>query len=241
MPIKKNRNRRRNMSKGGMQRGAGSEALTRIGVGPAIPRSDFLKQHVGGIAQHTRQTLVWAYAQGTNVPLSTYSELAVVILNSPYDPDSALGGASATGFAKWMSFYSKCFCIGARIKVKLVQTDAAYAVSTCPAVYGISVTTNSTSLGSAAAAIQTGLVTYDVGYANPDRHYFELGIDIGKFVDKPDILDDNQFFCTASANPGQLVVAHVWGENHNTGAASDVLFTTEVEFDCVFTDPIPFS
>jgi hypothetical protein len=185
---------------------------------------------------------VWHTQSGGAYPSLTYKEFLVVILNSPYDPDNAIGGTSAQGYAKYMAFYSKCFVLGARLKVKGIRASVGNAgipsgTTTC----GATITTNTTSLGSVDSAIQDGLCDYEMVGVNPDRTYQELSVDIAKFVDKPDLLDDSQFFCTSSANPSQLIVAHIWGINFSASTTEVWNISVEVEFDCVFTDPIPFT
>lgn len=220
---------------------SGRKMATNVAISAKIPRSDFLTHHVGGVSQSIRRTLVWTYSGTFAYSANTYYESAVVILNSPYDPDAALGGVSATGFAKLMAFYSKCFTLGSRIKFKLVNSSATDIIPTqTPIVYGITITTNTTSLASISGAVNVGLSDYDVVGNSPDHRTLSLGVDIAKFVDKPQILDDPQFFCTVAANPAQVIVAHCWAANINNVSGGSII-VVEVEFDCVFTDPIPFT
>jgi hypothetical protein len=207
-----------------------------------VPPRNYLKENFGGITPSIRRTLVWHEQTGGALPSNSYKEFAVIVLNSPYDPDNAVGGTSAQGFAKYMAFYSKCFVLGARIKVKGVRAQALNAGPAVGSVVcGLTVTTNNTSLGAVDAAIQDGLCDYQFCGANPDRTHAEIGVDIAKFVDKPDLLDDSQFFCTSSSNPSQLVCAHIWALNISASTTEVWNQSIEVEFDCVFTDPIPFS
>ncbi len=223
-----------------LQRGSGLDVIRTPTVG-FVPERSYLQTHIGGASQSIRRTLTWAASTNVVVAAATYSEIYVVKLNSPYDPDNALGGTSATGFAKYMAFYSKCFVLGARIKAKGVNDNGGGAASTAPSASGINITTNTTSLGSVQTAIQTGLCDYGMVFENPDRYSYTLGIDVGKFVDKPDVLDDPQFFCTSGADPSQLVVGHVWVHNLDGARTLTTSVVVEVEFDCVFTDPIPFT
>jgi hypothetical protein len=207
----------------------------------SIPRN-YLATHIVGVPSSQRQTLAWATNGGiTTAALSGYVENAVIVLNSPYDPDAALGGLSAQGFAKWMAFYSKCFVLSARIRVTSTAAGPNFeGIPTGILVRGLTITTNSTAIGSTVQAIQNGMCKWEMTNVNPDRVKFELAVDIAKFVDKPDILDDNQFFCTATANPTQIVCAHLWYQNVTGLATTTINFWIEVEMDCVFTDPIPF-
>jgi hypothetical protein len=205
-----------------------------------VPRN-YSANHVLGVAQSLRRTLGWAVGGAASVAAG-YAEQAVVLLNSPYDPDAALGGASAGGFAKYMALYSKCFTISARIRIRLSAAGVGnVGVATSAVTVGMTITTNTTSLGSAVAAVQAGLVNYELMNINPDRVELNNAVDIAKFVDKPDILDDPQFFCTAAANPAQLICLHFWTNNQSVVATSTVQYLIEVEYDVIFTDPIPFT
>jgi hypothetical protein len=189
-----------------------------------------------------RRTLVWNTAYSSAMPANTYTEFIKVCLNGPYDPDNAVGGSSAVGYAKYMAFYSKCFVLGARIKVKGARTGTAgVAGAGAASIVGITVNTNNSSIGSYTAAIGEGLTDYTVMSEFPDRTYNEMGLDIAKFMDKPDVLDDPTLFNTSSSIPTEVVYAHVWGQNLSAAANEYWVAIVEVEFDCVFTDPIPFT
>jgi hypothetical protein len=147
------------------------------------------------------------------------------------------GGVNPVGFTKYMAFYSKAWCLGARIKVKgAISAPSAVA----PLVCGLTITTNATTLASAESAIDNGMCDWVVMAVNPDRFQLSESVDVAKFMNKPRVLDDPQFFSTIAAGPGQLVVAHLWSQG--IGAVTTILgFIVEIEFDVVFTDPVPFT
>lgn len=205
-----------------------------------VPARNYLSTHVGGVAQSLRRTLVWTYVPSPNLAANTYQEY-VIVVNSPYDPDNAVGGSSAVGFAKYMALYTKCFTLGARIKTKSsIASGSTFGSPLGIVTHGMTITTFTTSLGSAAAAIGTGLCDYGVTSNSPDNWKHELSVDIGKFLDKPQVLDDPELFCTGSSNPTQVICAHVWWFAYSAATIASTL-TIEVEFDCVFTDPQPFT
>jgi len=224
------------------QRGARDASNRSITRGPAVPRQDFLKNHVAGLEQSIRRTLVWVATFNSTTVISTYTEAAVIILNNPLLPCTAVANTPAIGYVKYMAFYSKCFTIAARVKIKGVLSGA-FASGPPPSAshIGLTITTNSTSLGSVVAAVGEGLVDYDVVNVNPDHYKREMSIDIGKFLDKPDVLDDPQLFGTSAASPTQVVDAHLWHQDLSGTNVSSLGGIIEVEFDCIFTDPIPFT
>jgi len=205
----------------------------------SIPRN-YLTTHAAGVQQNIRRTLSWSYYNTVTVSNNTYVEQLVVVLNSPYDPDSALGGTSATGFAKYMALYSKCFSLAARMHVKVVGlTTQVLSDSHIPVLTGLTITTNSTSLGNPISAIQAGLCVHDLFKSSPDRTTLTNSVDVGKFMDIKFPLNDGNLFCTSSSNPNQLLFGHFW--TFGISGSTVVSYIVDVEFDCVFTDPIPFS
>ncbi len=207
-----------------------------------IPPRNYLATHVAGLTPTLRRTLVWAYDNFTPSASGVMTECLVAKLNSPYDPDNAVGGASATGFAKYMAFYSKCFVLAARIKVHYVACASnGDQPPLAPGTAGVTITTTTGALGSIAAQIEAGLCVFKrTGYSQ-NTGVLDIGVDVGKFLNKPDVLDDPQLFCTNAADPTQLIVAHVWIQNDSTVSAINLKCIHEIEFDCVFTDPITFT
>ncbi len=202
---------------------------------------NFLASNISGVAPSVRRTLTWVYNAVPVITAGLYSEAIVVKLNSPYDPDAAVGGASAQGFAKYMQLYSKSFTLQARARIKFSVNGAAGAgVPATGTIVGMTITTNLTTLSSISNAVEQGLCDYRVLNQCPDSGQLDLAVNVSKFVNKPDLLDDPQFFCTSGADPSQLVCLHFW--NTGVGASNSTLsYVIEVEMDTVFTDPIPFS
>jgi len=226
------------------QRGAVSDNTTHPGGQSVnIPRPNLSQLGPLGVAQSLRRTLPWAVVPTySTTPAGTFLELDQIIMNSPYDPDASLGGLSASGFAKYMAFYSKCFCMGARVKVYIANCGVGGVITpTSVGLFGLTINTNTAVIGAAVTAIETGFCDYGLLSNSPSQRTLTLGVDIGKFLDKPDVLDDPQLFCTASANPSQLIVAHLWMSNYGVATTLSSAWSAEVEFDCVFTDPIPFN
>jgi hypothetical protein len=162
--------------------------------------------------------------------MASYAE-ATLYLNSAYNVDTAV---SAVGYAKYMAFFSKCFVVGGAIRVR------AMSAGTQPVIHGVTVTTNTTSLASAPAAIDNGMCDWSTTYTYPDSVSLSQRANTARFLTKPKVLDDPQLFSTAGALPGQVIVAHVWAHNYG-GSAVTVDQMCEVVLECVFTDPIPFT
>lgn len=169
------------------------------------------------------------------ISASTFTDQSVVIINNPYSPDSSWLGNSDTGYAKYMQFYSKCFVVGARIEARFV------ADVTPATVCGLTVTTNSTSLTSVWESTTTGLSDWRSVNVYHGEFVLSMGVDVGKFLNKPKVLDDPQLFSTASAGPAQVIAAHFWTAGISAGGSGALVGSAFVTMECVFTDPIPFT
>jgi hypothetical protein len=159
-------------------------------------------------------------------------------MNNPYDPDFAVGGSSATGFAKLMAFYTKCFCVGARAKIK-VQADNGG--NNFMFIHTAQLSTLSTTSTGITETITAGLVDWKVTSDSPDHAELNMAVDVGKFLHKPKVLDDPDLFCTSSAGPNEAVYLHLGFYPNFTAGSYLQCYAAEIEFDCWFTDPKPFT
>jgi len=202
-----------------------------------IPARNYLSTHIPGIQQTLRRTLVNVNQFNTSVGTG-FTELGQYVLNSCYH---TFGSTDAIGFAKYMAFYSKCFVHGARIKWSGVPASLSVGVNnTQPLIWGVTVNTNSTVLSSTVAAVSEGLCSYKLNNQAPDSVMLTEGVDIGKFMNVPNILNNPQLFSTSAAFPDQIIVAHIWVQNY-LGATNYLANLVEIELDVTFTDPIPFT
>lgn len=197
-------------------------------------KKNYFKYHISAFPQHQYETIRFTSVTGTTALLAnTYYEYPFV-LNGVYDPDGGLSADQPAGFAKLMQVYTKCFVRAAKIRVTCFPVVAA---SYQPLVFGVTVTTNSTTLGSMRGAIQPGLNTYTGAMSEPK--VIELDVDMRKFLGIKDGTDgQGAYNCTSAANPSQVVVGHVWV--NNVGAVTmNWAWTVTVDFDCDFYDPVP--
>jgi hypothetical protein len=218
----------------------GKQQENRSAVFPrAMTASNMLSHRIMGQAQTRRVTLAWFNSGSFSQTEGIFIEQSSV-LNNAYDPDPTLGGESAQGYAKWIAFYSKCFVLRCRWRVDFVNllTTSGLAPAVAPNFVGTTITTNTTAFTQASTAIMTGLSQYRLLGQNPDTCRMEGVLDVGAFLNKPQVLDDPDLFSTSSANPAQVVCLHTWASN--TSANGTTLFGVLLEFDCVFTDPVPF-
>jgi len=225
---------------GGQRKGRGqasaasSELAISAGRGSHVPRLNLGRDTLLGIAQSQRRTLSFS-AQQTLTSTAAAFTVQDYVLNNLFTPFTG-SSASAAGFLKYMAFYSKAWVLGARIRVRGVVS----ATSLAPAIVGIVIVTNGTSVLSSENAIQNGMCDWMVSGVNPDRVTLSQAVDVGRFMNKPNILDDPQFYNVVNAGPSQLVVAQIFNQAV-TSTQTAFTYVTEVEYDVVFTDPIIFT
>lgn len=234
MPGKNKGKRNARRAKSGRRIPASSDLPSTAGRGRFVPRPSLGSDTLLGLAQSQRRTLGSVIGSTITGGLGAYAE-ASFVLNGPFNVN---GGQSATGYTKYMQFYSKCFVLGARIVSKgaVINNASSHGLN-----FGLTVTTNSTSLGSNGAAIVNGMCQWDVAFTIPDRLHLEQSVDVSRFLNKPQILDDLTLGGSAGANPTQVIVAHLWTEVLGGSTAVATEWISEIMFDCVFTDPIPFT
>ncbi len=201
-------------------------AASRPGRSRNIPGPRIRVERPFGVAQSYR--LLMSYTGTNNWNLSTTYQEATIVINDP---------TSAQGFAKMSAFYSKALVTAARVNLHY----AAVGV-TQPWVVGLAITTNATSLGSVARAVNDGFGAYRVHTSHPDSGSLSVGVDVAKFANVPDLRANYPWFALSGVAPAQLVVAHIWYQTLNGAAGGDLLSGVfDVEFEVIFTDPIPFT
>jgi len=106
---------------------------------------------------------------------------------------------------------------------------------------GVTVTTNSSSLGSREAAIENGFCRFTLLGVSPDTAHLTESVDTSRFLHKPRVLDDPQLYCTTGALPAQVIVAHVWAQGLVGSLSTGVYYTAVVDLEVIFTDPVVFT
>ncbi len=245
MPGNKQR-RRRNRGGGAADQGEGLATAARFsqpGRSAKIPGQDYLRTHMPGVPQSLQLTCSYSTSTDSGaLAANTYTEPQVFVMNGAFKPDNAGTGDSVTGYTKYMAFFSKCFVRAARIKVRYAIAGASgQGIPLQPLIFGVTVTTNNTTLGSIDKAIEAGLCDYALRNAHPDSGILTVGVDVAKFVNVPEILNNPDWYGNSSSNPAQLIFAHVWCQSLAALATQHVFFTVEIEMDCIFVDPIPFT
>jgi len=200
-------------------------------------KKNYFKHHITAFPQHMTETIRYAFATTTqSLAASTYAEQPI-ILNGPYEPDAALTATQPAGFAKMMAVYTKCAVKAAKITITFQQANNGGVYGNL--MVGCTITTNATSLGTFAGAVDPGLVSYAGLSGSPRTRVITMDCDIQKFLGVNNLKDAaGDYACTVSANPNQIVVAHIWLYNQY-GATTLYNFAVVVDFVCDFYDPVP--
>jgi len=228
--VKRNRNKRR----GGANQSTGvpPRVDNPTGTGVLVPRFNLGRDTLLGTAPSIRRNLAFVETVSVSGAAGIYAE-ATFIINSAYN-----GGGSGAGYAKYMSFYKKCFVVGATIVVKGVVLDNA---TTTALAVGLTLTDSSTSLVSQSRAIQNGQCDWNVLFNIPDRVTLTQSVDVAKFKRVPSLLSEDDYASLITTDANSLVVAHLWTQPNDAGTAIAFKGVAEVTFDCVFTDPLTFT
>jgi len=203
-------------------------------------KKGYFKSHAAGFPQRFTETVrsVKSVAEAS-LASNTYFE-EPIILNGTFAPGTGVSLPQPAGFVKLMAVYTKCYVRSAKITVITTNSTNGVAGTTtkAPLLCGITISTNGNTLTFYNVAIDCGLETHKVAAANPDTVTNVITVDIGKFLSVDDIMDGPDFYNTAAANPNQIVVGHVWF--YNAGAtAVTYIHNVQVDFDCIFADPLP--
>lgn len=197
---------------------------------------NYFKTHVGGAPQKFNTTLRFNWVSYFTNTYSTYQEPFVAYMNSAYQPLSGTTTNYAAGYGKYITMYSKCVVKNAKIKFSVANQAGATNVLFA----GVTITTNTTSLGSMNLAITDGLVSWGSIAGSPDTKSFVLSVDCAKFFGVDDLIDGSQFYTTNGAQPSQYMIAHPWFYNQNgVGFNIQTQYNVTIDFDCTFYDPYP--
>jgi hypothetical protein len=227
---KRNKARRKARLQGGE---ATPNQFVMAGQGAMVPRLGASSQMLLGTSQSIRRTLCLYQQQQLPISASTYNE-AVVSVTSAYN-----GGTSAGGYSKYMAFYKKCYVLGARIKIDMTQFSTPLTPDCL--IVGVALEDSNVPFGSITKALQNGLQQWSLLNTNPDTKHFNLGVDVAKFYNKVDVVDDDRLFSLVTTDPTDQIYLHLFAEPVDGSTATTVVYAIETLLDVVFTDPIQFT
>lgn len=206
-----------------------------------VPSARMGADHLFGVAQSTRRDLIYVtsinMALSGTPPVYTQSNFR---LNTPYQPQ--VGGGNATGFNKMMAFYSKCYTLGARIRVTYgVGLSDSELSGDFNVFVGLSINTENPTI-TLANAIARELTVFSNHTRGMASGRLQNSVDVARFLDKKWVVDDPALYCEETIAPVELIYGQVWaGHEYYVAGPTSIDAVVEIAFNCVFTDPKPFS
>lgn len=215
-----------------------------------VPPSRWLANNVSGLPRFRKLVLAWNNNAGHSVGTGTFYEFPC-ILNTAYLPGLSSGSGNfnnsknALAYGSNIAQYNNCTVIGARWHAWIniaPQVGYEYTTMSNTATVGCTVNNTSTPLVGSQLAIEQGMSQATFLGNSPDTVHFTDTLDIAKWFDVKDLLDNPaQFASTASTIPNQLVYLHIWCGNDRAGNTIGFNVMATVEFECIFNNPVPFS
>lgn len=201
---------------------------TRVGTNPGN-----LVVHKGiGIPDRFRTRLSWTESIVLTGFGSSITQNYAVAMNSPYDPQAALGGNQPAYWDQLIALYKSCIVTGAKMTVHfaLPKTDTA---GDGPYIVGIH-TNQASSLPTTDAptlmsAENTGYeIVQQGGDVKSVTATFSPWNNLGRAA------DDTQLFCSASGNPSVVWYGNVFASPQGTSTAGSVNAVITIEYLCEF-------
>jgi len=171
-----------------------------------------------------------------------------VALNSLYDPDVSGVGGTITGYSQLMAFYNKSVVVRAKATATVVNNSAS-ASSTFPTRLALIATSTSGSLlvtnGIYDAIEQSLCADAIMGSQGGVASVVTLDLDIPVHkvfgVKKSAIIDEVNYYGTASANPAKLGTIQLGAQAMDGSSALAFIWTLDVEYEAILFDRVVFT
>ncbi len=208
-----------------------NKARTRLRLFAPLSRSTPV-----GLPTQLRTTLRYQTVdQGINPGVGTVG-LYQFRANDCYDPNWTGAGHQPVGFDQFMSFYSRGHVIGSKIVVQINNNSAA------DAIVGIAIRDQTTGIASKAELMENGACTQKLlsqTTGSRSSATLQMGLDVGKWMGHPNVLNEDSLYFTAASAPGDVVYYSVYAFANDASTDLSVLgFTATIEYDVVFSERI---
>lgn len=161
----------------------------------------------------------------------------ILLGNGLWDPDTALGGNSATGLNELANVWANYRVIGSRIKVTVINRDAS---NVC---YAAVIPTQQSS--AYAVGQKTGLMllprTKSMTVALYDGSKSITNSASTSIIRDVKDIDDVGFAAACNADPAHLWYWHVVTWNSGGGNAANCVIKVEILYDTIFHNPYAFT
>lgn len=156
--------------------------------------------------------------------------------NSIWDPDVAIGGHSAGGFAQLMALYGRYTVLKARATIHMWNTD-----TTNPAIVGIFRSSDVDGPTDVRQLIENGDNTWTMlTPAGLDHSYTKLtlDIDIPSYLSVSQPLDDEELSGDSGSDPTKECYWGIFAATPAGGDGNIVRFVAQFDYMTVFSEPV---
>ncbi|AXH77736.1 MAG: putative capsid protein [Circoviridae sp.] len=197
--------------------------------------SPLSRQLTMGLPSQLRTTLRY---HATNLALNPgaagITSLINFRANDCYDPEASAIGHQPVGFDQLMAFYTRGHVIGSKIRAIFQNTDDSNE-----AIVGIAIRHTTAAVGSKNEMMENGacvetMLTRVSGSKGLTtlRH----GVDVGKWMGKRNVLDEESLYFTASATPSDQVYYTLYAHPNSTVDTGIVGLVVTIEYDVIFSE-----
>jgi hypothetical protein len=225
-------------------RGQGLNAPQGLGNGgynsaPGVARSSILQSGFTVKSKplfgyHARRNIQY-FTSGTITSGASSAGTYVFSANGCFDPDITGTGGQPMGFDQAMVFFNHYTVRRSRVRVVFLTNS-----TNLRATVALSVSGSSTAVSVIENLIENGDCTFQVleyagamgGTATMTR-----SLDVGKFQDVPEVMDDPNMRGDAASNPTEQVYYHLSVWNSASAATLSTDFQILIEYDVIFHEP----
>jgi hypothetical protein len=201
----------------------------------SVPRSDTIERSMPLFPARKRATLTYH----TNIDLFCGASGTVgnyiFVANGLYDPDYSGTGHQPMGFDQMMVFYYHYTVLRAKITVNARSNSGTYggfaAISRNGSTTGVTVPDD---------LVEAGNIEYRYTASTgqiPNHISMKMDMDVGKFAGIDDLMDDDTYRGSSTANPADGEYFHLSFWSPFTTTAFTCNFDVLIEFEAIFTEP----
>lgn len=159
--------------------------------------------------------------------------------NGVYDPNVTGTGHQPIGFDQMMLFYEQCTVVRSKITVDILNSNSGPISRTC-----LFLTPDAAVLTDPNRILENGQAVTKITYNNVtwgSVASLSMDCDIAAYFGRPrtvrNLLQDDNLFCTAAANPVEQVYYAVGGWDPFGSNTLGFFFNVTIEYDTVFWEP----
>lgn len=163
------------------------------------------------------------------------SDEYVFSANGLYDPNISGTGHQPLGFDQLMAMYDHYTVIASSITVFARNADATYGQ-----FMGVRASDNATESVDPEEIVENGRCAYrplnQGGQAN-DQCTVNYGLNVSKFMGRPNIMSEDELRGSISANPADQCYFKVFGFPDQAVDSGTIVFAVQIDYVAVFTEP----